>query len=37
LPEDEFISLSARRLSRPAETLLRLLQKSDLRASRMDD
>jgi len=37
LPEVEFISLSARRLSRPAETLLRLLQKSDLRASRMDD
>jgi len=37
LPEVEFISLSARRLSRPAETLLRLLQKSDLRASRLDE
>ncbi|CAG2156071.1 HTH-type transcriptional regulator GltC [Cupriavidus numazuensis] len=33
LPEVEFISLSARRLSQPAETLLRLLQKSDLRAA----
>jgi len=37
LPSVEFISLAARRLSRPAETLLRLLQKSDLRGSRLDD
>ncbi|AOY96634.1 LysR family transcriptional regulator [Cupriavidus sp. USMAA2-4] len=37
LPQVEFISLAARRLSRPAETLLRLLQKSDLRGSRLDD
>lgn len=37
LPAVEFITLSARRLTRPAETLLRLLQKSDLRAARPDD
>ncbi len=37
LPAVEFISLSARRLSRPAETLLRLLQKSELRVARPDD
>ena len=36
LPEVEFISLAAGRLSEPAETLLTLLRKSDLRASRMD-
>lgn len=36
LPDVEFISLSARRVSKPAETLLRLLQKSDLRSSRDD-
>ncbi|MNL09235.1 LysR substrate binding domain protein [compost metagenome] len=36
LPEVEFISLAAGRLSEPAETLLTLLRKSDLRASRTD-
>ncbi|WP_423198860.1 MULTISPECIES: LysR family transcriptional regulator [unclassified Cupriavidus] len=36
LPEVEFISLSARGLSKPAETLLQLLHKSDLRPSRAD-
>lgn len=36
LPEVEFISLAAGRLSEPAETLLTLLRKSDLRAQRMD-
>ncbi|EHP38123.1 LysR family transcriptional regulator [Cupriavidus basilensis OR16] len=37
LPEVEFISLRAGRLSRPAETLLQLLQKSDLRGSWLDE
>ena len=35
LPDVEFITLAARRLSRPAESLLQLIRKSDLRA-RMD-
>ncbi len=36
LPEVEFITLAARRLTRPAETLLQLIRKSDLRAARVD-
>ncbi len=36
LPAIEFITLSARRLSKPAETLLQLIRKSDLRAGRAD-
>jgi DNA-binding transcriptional LysR family regulator len=33
LPDVEFIALAARRLSRPAQTLLQLLHDSDLRGS----
>ncbi|MBA9844705.1 hypothetical protein DEE93_03190 [Ralstonia pickettii] len=36
LPAIEFITLSARCLSKPAETLLQLIRKSDLRAGRTD-
>lgn len=36
LPEVEFITLASRRLSRPAETLLQLIRKSDLRSPRVD-
>lgn len=36
LPAIEFITLSARRLTKPAETLLQLIRKSDLRAGRTD-
>nr|WP_250903234.1 MULTISPECIES: LysR substrate-binding domain-containing protein [Ralstonia] len=36
LPAIEFITLLARRLSKPAETLLQLIRKSDLRAGRTD-
>ena len=33
LPDIEFIALAAKRLSRPAQTLLQLLNESDLRGS----
>ncbi|CAG2153591.1 hypothetical protein LMG31506_04860 [Cupriavidus yeoncheonensis] len=36
LPEIEFITLAARRLTKPAETLLQLIRKSELRAARAD-
>lgn len=36
LPGVEFITLAARRLSKPAETLQQLIRKSDLRAGRVD-
>ena len=37
LPDVEFISLSAKRLSTPAESLVRILQQSDLRGSWRND
>ena len=36
LPDVEFITLAARRLTEPADTLLQLIRKSDLRAARVD-